>query len=96
MSRSPGFYNFEYPGPNTPSPPQPEQDPTHDVPTYPPTDTPPGTETAIVWFSGPGEHDSPDEGDDDVDDDDLDPQVPHSPPDGGKGRIVFDENGVAG
>jgi hypothetical protein len=46
--------------------------------------------------TGPGEHDSPDEGEDDVDDDDLDPQVPHSPPDGKKGPIVFDENGVAG
>jgi hypothetical protein len=64
----------------------------HDVPTFPEQDPPPGTQTA----AGPGEHELPDEGEDDVDEDDLDPQVPHSPPDGKKGRIVFDENGVAG
>jgi hypothetical protein len=99
MSHSPGFPYYEYAGygyagPNDPPPP--EEEPTHDVPNFPAEDTPPGTESAILWFAGPGEHDSPDEGDDDVDDDDLDPQVPHSPPDGNKGRIVFDENGVAG
>jgi hypothetical protein len=117
MSRSPVFY-YEYAGPNDPPPP--EEEPTHDVPTFPGEDTPPGTETAILWFAGPGEHDSPKEGEgathasrgqpregmpwnmsgqcphNDVDDDDLDPQVPHSPPDGKKGRIIFDENGVAG
>jgi hypothetical protein len=31
-----------------------------------------------------------------VDEDDLDPQAPHSPPDAGKGRVVFDENRVPG
>lgn len=108
MSHSPGFYNDE--NPNIPRPPEPEEPPSHDVPTFPPQDSPPGTETATRLggfdsavgfespgrFEGPGEHDGPGEGDDDVDDDDLDPQVPHSPPDGKKGRIVFDENGVAG
>jgi len=107
MSHSPGFYNYE--SPNAPQPPQPEE-PAHDVPTFPPEDSPPGTETALrlerfdsaVGFEspgrpgGPGERESPGEGQDDVDDDDLDPQVPHSPPDGKKGRIVFDENGAAG
>lgn len=133
MSHGPGSYKYE--GPN--DPPSPEEEPTHDVPTFPEEDTPPGTETAIriggdvrrvagfkfaghMPAAGPGEHDSPDEGDDDVDEDDLDPQVPHSPPDathashgqtregmprsvsgrrprnGKKGRIVFDENYVAG
>jgi hypothetical protein len=132
MSHGPGISNYE--GPNDPPPPEPEKDPTHDVPTYPPADSPPGTETAIrvdgavgyegvarsdgvwmkrirplgvdmrfigregpiYWFEGPGEHDGPKEGEDDVDDDDLDPQVPHSPPDGKQGRIVFDENEVPG
>ena len=56
---------------------------------------PPSGSRGLFTTRGPGEHDSPDEGDDDVDDDDLDPQVPHSPPDGKKGRIVFDENEVA-
>jgi hypothetical protein len=32
----------------------------------------------------------------DVDDDDLDPQAPHSPPDVGKGGVIFDENGATG
>jgi hypothetical protein len=31
-----------------------------------------------------------------VDEDDLDPRVPHSPPDARRGRILFDENKVAG
>ena len=26
---------------------------------------------------------------------DFDPQAPHSPPDAGKGRVIFDENQVA-
>jgi hypothetical protein len=30
----------------------------------------------------------------DVDDDDLDPKAPHSPPDIGRGRVIFDENKV--
>jgi hypothetical protein len=90
MRDSPYFYNYQDPG--DPPLPEPERDPTHDVPDFPEQDSPPGTETA----AGPGEHEIPDEGEDDVDEDDLDPQVPHSPPDGKKGRIVFDENGVAG
>lgn len=95
MRDSPDRYNYQSArneGPGDPPPPEPEEDPTHDVPAFPEQDSPPGTETA----AGPGEHENPDEGDDDVDEDDLDPQVPHSPPDGKKGRIVFDENGVAG
>ncbi len=87
-------------------PPPPEQDPTHDVPAFPEQDEPPPRETAMessgaIGFespgraAGPGEHEIPGEEDDDVDDDDLDPQVPHSPPDGKK-RIIFDENEVAG
>jgi hypothetical protein len=75
--------------------PPPQEDPTHDVPVYPEQDPPPGTESAIRVSAGPGEN-SPDEGDDDVDEDDLDPQAPHSPPDVGKGRVIFDENEVAG
>jgi hypothetical protein len=42
-----------------------------------------------VAASGPGEHDLPDEGEDDVDEDDLDPQTPHSPPDIRKGGVIF-------
>jgi hypothetical protein len=95
MGHSSGLSYYE-----SPTTPPPEEEPTHDVPTFPEQDPPPGSETAIrragtLQDAGPGEHDSPDEGDDDVDDDDLDPQVPHSPPDGKKGRIVFDENEVA-
>jgi len=83
-------------GPDDPNDPPPEQDPTHDVPVYPEGDPPPSPETAIkVSAMGPGEHELPNEGEDDVDDDDLDPQKPHSPPDGGKGRIIFDEDKVA-
>jgi hypothetical protein len=83
-------------GPEDPNDPPPEQDPTHDVPVFPEGDPPPSPETAIrVTAMGPGEHDLPDEGEDDVDEDDLDPQKPHSPPDGGKGRVIFDEDSVA-
>ena len=108
MRDSPDFYNYQgtgTEGPGDPQTPEPEKDPTHDVPAFPEQDSPPGTETA----AGPGEHELPDEGEDDVDDDDLDPQVPHSPPDtthasqgrqrprnDKKRRIVFDENGVPG
>jgi hypothetical protein len=76
--------------------PPPHEEPTHDVPVYPEQDPPPGTESAIRAWAGPGEHDVPGDGDDDddVDDDDLDPQAPHSPPDADKGRVVFDENEV--
>ncbi len=84
-------------GPEDPNDPPPEQDPTHDVPVYPEGDPPPTPETAIrvAAVAGPGEHDLPDEGEDDVDDDDLDPQTPHSPPDVGKGRVRFDESAGA-
>ncbi len=74
----------------------PVQDEPYDVPVYPEGDTPPGTETDIrVAAAEPGEHDAPGEGQDDVDDDDLDPQAPHSPPDVGNGRVIFNENEVA-
>jgi hypothetical protein len=86
--------------------PQPQETPTHDVPVYPERDPPPETEQPIKAAEGPsererheeghGQGDAPKEGDEDVDEDDLDPQVPHSPPDAKKGRIVFDENKVAG
>lgn len=79
-----------------PEDPPPEQEPTQDVPVYPEGDPPLEPETMIrVAAAGPGEHDLPDEGEDDVDDDDLDPQTPHSPPDGGKGKVIFDEDKVA-
>ena len=80
----------------SPDDPPPQEEPTHDVPVYPEQDPPPGTESPIRAAAGPGEHDLPDEGEDDVDDDDLDPQTPHSPPDVGKGRVIFDENGATG
>jgi hypothetical protein len=91
---------------NGPIDPSPQQEPTHDVPVYPEQDPPPGTEPAIRT-AGPGERerhnkeregpDVPgDESQEDVDEDDLDPQVPHSPPDGKQAKIVFDENKVAG
>ena len=84
-------------GPEDPNDPPPEQDPTHDVPVYPEGDPPPTPETAIrvAATAGPGEHDLPDEGEDDVDEDDLDPQTPHSPPDIGKGRVIFSEGSAA-
>jgi hypothetical protein len=67
----------------------PPQDEPHDVPVYPEGDPPPAPEKA----AGP----EPKEGEEeDVDEDDLDPQVPHSPPDGKKRKIVFDENEVTG
>ena len=70
--------------------PPPEQEPTHDVPVYPEGDPPPEPEKMIrVAAAGPGEHDLPDEGEDDVDEDDLDPQAPHSPPDIRKGGVIF-------
>jgi hypothetical protein len=65
-----------------PAPPaQPEEPPIQDVPVYPEGDPPTTPETAIRVAAGPGEHEEPDEGEDDVDEDDLDPQAPHSPPD---------------
>ncbi|HWW79370.1 MAG TPA: hypothetical protein VNY82_07220 [Steroidobacteraceae bacterium] len=104
-----------------PNDPPPQEEPIQDVPVYPEQDPPPGTETTIRVSAGPGEHDVPDEGDDDVDEGathashghprgggapdceranacvtDLDPQAPHSPPDVGRGRVIFDENDVAG
>jgi hypothetical protein len=109
MRRSQDLYNDQSPhNPEIPdnTPPEPEEDPTHDVPAFPDQDSPPGTVTA----RGPGgathashgppregmprnmrgqwprKCETPDEGEDDVDDDDLDPQVPHSPPDGRKSR----------
>jgi len=84
-------------GPDEPNDPPPEQDPTHDVPVYPEGDPPPSPETPIraAAATGPSEHELPDEGEDDVDDDDLDPQTPHSPPDVRKRLLRFDENTVA-
>ncbi len=81
-----------------PDDPPPQEDPTHDVPVYPEQDPPPGTESAIRVAAGPGgqaSHDEPKEGEDDVDEDDMDPQATHSPADVGKGGIIFDENEVA-
>jgi hypothetical protein len=82
-------------GPDDPNDPPPEQDPIQDVPVYPEGDPPPTPETAIRVEAGPGEHDLPDEGEDDVDEDDLDPQTPHSPPDIGRGRVIFGEGAAA-
>jgi hypothetical protein len=62
--------------------PPPQEEPTHDVPVYPEGDPPPAPEKAIKA----GEPD-PKEGEEDVDEDDLDPQVPHSPPDVGTRRL---------
>jgi hypothetical protein len=82
--------------PEQPNDPPPQEAPTHDVPVYPEHDPPPERETAMHATK---EHeDSP--GSDpvepeDVDEDDLDPRKPHHPPDAGKGKIIFDENGVA-
>ena len=92
-------------GPNDP----PAPEPTHDVPVYPEHDPPPDQENAV---SARGEEDDqpvqgtePGEGQD-VDEDDLDPKVPHSPPDAGKRnaaqrndaqqKVIFDENKMAG
>ena len=55
-------------GPEDPPPEQ--EEPTHDVPVYPEGDPPPEPETMIrLAAAGPGEHDLPDEGEDDVDED---------------------------
>jgi hypothetical protein len=46
---------------------------------------------------GPPNPGTPSKGKDeghDVDEDDLDPKTPHSPPDVGKGGVLFDENEV--
>jgi hypothetical protein len=59
-------------------PPPPQEEPTHDVPVYPEQDPTPGRE-----IGGGGS---------DVDEDDLDPQSPHSPPDG---SVIFNEDEVA-
>jgi hypothetical protein len=77
-------------------PPPQEEPPIQDVPVYPEGDPPTTPETAIRVAVGPGEHELPDEGEDDVDEDDLDPQAPHSPPDIERGSVIFDENDVAG
>jgi hypothetical protein len=85
-----------------PNDPPPQEEPTHDVPVYPEQDPPPGRETTIKAAGSPGkkeEEPEPRHADpgqpEDVDEDDLDPKVPHSPPDAGKGgKIVFDENNV--
>ena len=69
--------------------PPPQEEPIHDVPVYPEEDPPPGTQSPIRALAGPGEHDLPDEGEDDVDDDDLDPQAPHSPPDISEASVIF-------
>ena len=45
--------------------PPPQEEPTHDVPVFPEEDPPQGTESPIRASAGPGEHDVPDEGDDD-------------------------------
>lgn len=78
----------------------PQQEPTWDVPVYPEHDPPPDREVDVGAFGG--ETDQPVQGEEpgwdpeDVDEDDLDPRVPHSPPDASGGRILFDENKVAG
>jgi len=89
-----------------PNDPPPQEDPTHDVPVYPERDPPPGQESAIEAAAKPREGDeggppnpgTPSKGKDeghDVDDDDLDPKTPHSPPDlGSRGRVIFDETQV--
>jgi hypothetical protein len=79
-----------------PDDPPPQEDPIQDVPVYPEGDPPTTPETAIRVAVGPGEHEEPDEGEDDVDEDDLDPQAPHSPPDIQRGRVIFAGNAVAG
>jgi hypothetical protein len=88
-----------------PDSPPPQEDPMHDVPVYPEKDPPPGQETDIKAAGKPREGDeggppnpgTPSRGKDeghDVDDDDLDPKAPHSPPDASRGRVLFDENDV--
>ncbi len=90
-------------GPNDP---QPQEDPTHDVPVYPEQDPPPDSETPITADNGRqerhGEHqghgDTPpgESEEDDVDEDDLDPQKSHSPPDVGYREVIFDESRMPG
>ncbi len=85
-------------GPN--DPPQPSQQEPHDVPVYPEQDPPPDR-PVDPQISGsesdqPVQGDEPGDDQDDVDADDLDPRVPHSPPDAGKSNVMFDENQVAG
>jgi hypothetical protein len=75
----------------TPNDPPPQEDPTHDVPVYPEGDPPPSPETGMQASNGAP---PPGEGEDDVDEDDLDPQSPHSPPDVKQDPVVFDENKV--
>jgi hypothetical protein len=70
------------------------------VPVYPEQDPPPSGERAEASGRDVGGEDEGAPGSEpiepeDVDEDDLDPQQPHHPPDAGKGRIVFDENKVA-
>lgn len=88
-----------------PDRPPPQEDPMHDVPVYPENDPPPGRETDLEAGGKPHEGDeggppnpgTPSRGKDeghDVDDDDLDPKTPHSPPDVSRGRVLFDENEV--
>ena len=74
-----------------PNGPPPQEEP-HDVPVYPENDPPPGRETAIKAAGGTREEEpAPRRADpaqpaqpEDVDEDDLDPKVPHSPPDVGQ------------
>jgi hypothetical protein len=95
--------------PQDPHDPPPQEDPTHNVPVYPEQDPPPAQETPIKAAAGkPREGDEggpphpgvPSKGKDaghDVEEDDLDPKAPHSPPDASKkGRVLFDENTVTG
>ena len=91
-----------------PHDPPPQEDPTHDVPVYPEHDPQPsGGETPIKAAGKPPQGDEggppnpgiPNKGKDaahDVEEDDLDPKTPHSPPDAGRGRVLFDENKVTG
>jgi hypothetical protein len=83
-------------GPDDP----PQQEPTHDVPVYPEHDPPPDRKVDVGALGGetdqPVQGEEPDGGQEEVDEDDLDPRVPHSPPDANRGKILFDENGMAG
>ena len=90
-----------------PNRPDPQEDPTHDVPVYPEHDPPPEQQAPIKAAGklpregdegGPPNPGTPSKGKDeghDVDEDDLDPKQPHSPPDVGK-RVIFDETRVMG
>ncbi|HVW68921.1 MAG TPA: hypothetical protein VHB68_08085 [Steroidobacteraceae bacterium] len=68
-----------------PTKPVPQEEPAHDVPAYPEQDPPPGEEKAQMAMP-------PEQGDLD---DDLDPWTPHSPPDTGKERVIFEESAIA-